>query len=107
MQYDSAIASLSISLSTDASKFDPDGPLPPDLPETNASKTARESVERLAKSEGLTVRQLAQRHGGQSGLAFVSTPESISIAHPPLMVSNRYEVSTVLVCTRSSQLEVW
>lgn len=78
VHYDSAIASLSIALGTDASKFDPDGALPTDLPETNASKTARESVEKLAKTEGLTVRQLAQRLGGQSGLAFVGTPESIA-----------------------------
>lgn len=78
VHYDSAIASLSISLGTDASKFDPDGALPTNLPETNASKTARESVERLARTEGLTVRQLAQRLGGQSGLAFVGTPVSIA-----------------------------
>lgn len=78
VHYDSAIASLSIALGTDASKFDPDGPLPTDLPETNASKTARESVEKVARSEGLTVRQLAQRLGGQSGLAFVGPPQLIA-----------------------------
>lgn len=78
VHYDSGIASLSIALGTDASGFDPDGPLPEDMPATNASHTARESVERLAKAEGLTVRQLAQRLGGYSGLAFVGTPESIA-----------------------------
>ncbi|KAL5337938.1 luciferase-like domain-containing protein [Aspergillus crustosus] len=78
VHYDSAIASLSISLGTDASGFDPDGPLPTDLPETNASKTSRAGVEKLAKDEGLTVRQLAQRLGGYSGLAFVGTPETIA-----------------------------
>ncbi|CZR53452.1 probable coenzyme F420-dependent N5,N10-methylene tetrahydromethanopterin reductase and related flavin-dependent oxidoreductases [Phialocephala subalpina] len=76
VHYDSAISSLSIALGTDASGFDPDGPLPSDLLETNASKTSREGILRLA--EGLTVRQLAQRYGGYSGLAFVGTPETIA-----------------------------
>ncbi|KIW80816.1 hypothetical protein Z517_07433 [Fonsecaea pedrosoi CBS 271.37] len=78
VHYDSAIASLSIALGTDASKFDPDGPLPTDIPETNASKTSRAGVLKVAEEEGLTVRQLAQRYGGYSGLAFVGTPESIA-----------------------------
>jgi len=78
VHYDSAIASLSIALGTDASGFDPDGPLPSDLPDTNASKTARESVEKLAKTEGLTIRQLAQRYGGYSGLAFLGSPSDIA-----------------------------
>lgn len=78
VHYDSAIASLSIALGTDASGFDPNGPLPKDIPETNASKTGRESVLKLAEKEGLTVRQLAQRYGGYSGLAFVGTPETIA-----------------------------
>ncbi|KAJ6160750.1 hypothetical protein N7470_004146 [Penicillium chermesinum] len=78
VHYDSAIASLSIALGTDASGLDPDGPLPEDLPETNASKTSRESVEKLAQTEGLTVRQLAQRMGGQGGLAFLGSPSEIA-----------------------------
>jgi FMN-dependent oxidoreductase (nitrilotriacetate monooxygenase family) len=78
VHYDSAIASLSIALGVDASGFDPDGPLPKDLGETNASKTARAAVIKLSEDEGLTVRQLAQRYGGYSGLAFVGTPESIA-----------------------------
>jgi alkanesulfonate monooxygenase SsuD/methylene tetrahydromethanopterin reductase-like flavin-dependent oxidoreductase (luciferase family) len=77
VHYDSAIASLSIALGHDASKFDPDQPLP-DIPETNASKTGREQVLRLAEQERLTVRQLAQRYGGYSGLAFVGTPRQIA-----------------------------
>lgn len=77
VHYDSAIASLSIALGHDASKFDPDQPLP-DVPETNASKTGREQVLRLAEQERLTVRQLAQRYGGYSGLAFVGTPQQIA-----------------------------
>ncbi|KAL1886650.1 hypothetical protein Plec18167_000582 [Paecilomyces lecythidis] len=78
VHYDSAIASLSIVLGTDASGFDPDGPLPTDLPETNASKTGREGAVKLAKEENLTVRQLAQRYGGYAGLAFVGTPETVA-----------------------------
>jgi len=75
---DSAIASLSIALGTDASKFDLDGPLPNDIPESNASKSGRERAMRMAEREGLTVRQLAQRLGGYSGLAMVGTAETIA-----------------------------
>lgn len=78
VHYDSAIASLSVALGVDASKFDPDGPLPKDLPDTNASKTGRASVLKLAEDEGLTVRQLAGRYGGYSGLAFVGPPDQIA-----------------------------
>jgi FMN-dependent oxidoreductase (nitrilotriacetate monooxygenase family) len=77
VHYDSAIASLSIALGHDASKFDPDGMLP-EIPETNASKSGRERVIDLARRENLTVRQLAQRLGGYGGLAFVGTPETIA-----------------------------
>jgi FMN-dependent oxidoreductase (nitrilotriacetate monooxygenase family) len=75
--YESAIASLSIALGHDASVFDPDAALP-EIPESNASKTSRDRVVALAKRENLTVRQLAQRLGGYSGLAFVGTPKSIA-----------------------------
>jgi alkanesulfonate monooxygenase len=75
--YDNAIASLSIALGHDASRFDPDGPLP-DIPESNASKSARERVIELARREKLTVRQLAQRLGGYSGLAMVGTAATIA-----------------------------
>src|SRR5581483_7427756 len=77
VNYANAIASLSIALGHDASKFDPDGPLP-DIPETNASKSGRERAIKLAQSDNLTVRQLAQRLGGYSGLAMVGTPKSIA-----------------------------
>jgi FMN-dependent oxidoreductase (nitrilotriacetate monooxygenase family) len=77
VDYDSSIASLSILLGTDASEFDPDGPLP-EIPETNASKSARERVVEVARRSRLTVRQLAQRAGGYSGLAFVGTAETIA-----------------------------
>lgn len=75
---DSAVASLSIDLGTDVSKYDPDGYLPKDLPETNASHTARAAVLTLAGKEGLTIKQLASRYGGYAGLAFVGTAESIA-----------------------------
>jgi FMN-dependent oxidoreductase (nitrilotriacetate monooxygenase family) len=77
VHYASGIASLSIAIGHDASTFDPDGPLP-DIPETNASRTARQHVIDLARTEKLTVRQLAQRLGGYSGLAFVGTAQSIA-----------------------------
>ena len=75
---ESAIASLSITLGVDASKFDPDGPLPDDMPESNATKSGRDRAVLLAEREGLSVRQLAQRLGGYSGLAMVGTPETIA-----------------------------
>src|SRR6266478_3338056 len=77
VHYDNAIASLSIALGHDASRFDPDGPLP-EIPESNASKSGRQRAIELAKREKLTVRQLAQRLGGYSGLAIVGTPETIA-----------------------------
>jgi FMN-dependent oxidoreductase (nitrilotriacetate monooxygenase family) len=77
VHYDSGIASLSSALGHDASRFAPDEPLP-EIPETNASKSARERVIDLARRENLTVRQLAQRVGSYSGLAFVGTPASIA-----------------------------
>ena len=77
VNYESAIASLSILLGTDASKFDPDAPLP-EIPETNASKSGRERTIEMARAENLTTRQLAQRVGGYSGLAMVGTPRTIA-----------------------------
>jgi alkanesulfonate monooxygenase len=77
VHYDSGIASLSIALGHDASRFDPDGPLP-EIPETNDSQSARLRVVDLAKRDRLTVRQLASRLGGYSGLKFVGTPKRIA-----------------------------
>ncbi len=78
VHYDSGIASLSIALGCDASRFDPDAPLPEDLPPTEASLSGRERVVRTARNEGLTVRQLAGRFGGYAGLSFVGTPAQIA-----------------------------
>jgi alkanesulfonate monooxygenase len=78
VDYANAIASLSIALGHDALKFDPDRPLPDDTPESNASKSGRERAIALARRENLTVRQLAQRLGGYSGLAMIGTAQSIA-----------------------------
>ena len=77
VHYANAIGSLSIALGHDASQFDPDAPLP-DIPESNASKSGRQRAIDLANRENLTVRQLAQRLGGHSGLAMVGTPTTIA-----------------------------
>ena len=77
VNYANAVASLSIALGHDAAKFDPDGPLPDNIPESNASKSGRERAIALARRENLTVRQLAQRLGGYSGLAMVGTAQTI------------------------------
>jgi alkanesulfonate monooxygenase len=78
VNYANAIASLSIALGHDAAKFDPDKPLPDDIPESNASKSGRERAIALGKRENLTVRQLAQRLGGFGGLAMVGTVKSVA-----------------------------
>jgi len=74
---DTGLASLSVSLGVDASKFELDGPLP-EIPETNASKSARERVIDLARRQNLTVRQLAQRAGSYGGNSFIGTAADIA-----------------------------
>ena len=74
---ESAIHSLSVWLGHDVTAFDLDAPLP-DVPQTNASHSGRDRVQAMARRDGLTVRQLAQRLGGWGGLAFVGTPASIA-----------------------------
>ena len=75
---DSGIASLSVQLGTDASRFDLDGPLP-EIPETNASKSAREKLIEKARRDNMTVRQLAQYVGGAFGtLEMIGTPAMIA-----------------------------
>jgi alkanesulfonate monooxygenase len=96
VHYESAIASLSVALGCDASKFDPDGPLPDDIPETNDARTARQRAIDTAREEGLTVRQLAQRQGGYGGLAFVGTPKSIADEMQQWLESNACDGFNVL-----------
>ena len=74
---DSAIAALSVALGHDVRTMDPDAPLP-EIPESNASRGNRAFAIALARREGLTVRQLAQRLGGYAGLAFVGTARTIA-----------------------------
>lgn len=77
VHYDSGIHSLSGMLGYDVSGYDPDGPLP-DIPETNASKSARERLLEAARTKNLTIRQLAAKAGSYSGLAFVGTATTIA-----------------------------
>src|ERR1700748_450284 len=77
VHYDSAIASLSVQLGTDASGFDPDGPLP-EIPETNASKSGRQRLVDAGARDKPTRRQLAQRVGGYGGAAFVGPPKTLA-----------------------------
>ncbi|MBD2465183.1 LLM class flavin-dependent oxidoreductase [Oscillatoria sp. FACHB-1407] len=77
IHYDSGINSLNLALGYDVSSFDPDGPLP-EIPETNGSHTGRDRVIALARSENLTIRQLAQRVASYGGLIFVGTPQAIA-----------------------------
>ncbi|XXX53289.1 LLM class flavin-dependent oxidoreductase [Sorangium sp. So ce124] len=87
VHFDSSIASLSIALGCDASRFDPDAPLP-EIPPTNAGQSGRERAIELARREGLTVRQLAQRLGGFGGLAFVGTPGTIADQMEEWLIQN-------------------
>jgi FMN-dependent oxidoreductase (nitrilotriacetate monooxygenase family) len=75
---DSGLATLSVQLGTDASRFDLDKPLP-DIPETNASKSARDKLIEKARRDNMTVRQLAQYVGGAFGsLEMIGTPAMIA-----------------------------
>lgn len=91
---DSGLASLSIALGHDASGFDLDGPLP-DIPDTNASKSGRERTVELARRENLTVRQLAQRIGGHTGLQFLGTPKMVADQMEEWLVSEASDGFTV------------
>ena len=78
VHYDSGIASLSVQLGHDVSCADLDGPLP-DIPDTNASKSARQKLIDKAKRENLTVRQMAQYVGGSYGaLEIIGTASIIA-----------------------------
>jgi len=96
VDYANAIASLSIALGHDASRFDPDAPLPENIPESNASKSGRERAIALARRENLTVRQLAQRLGGYSGLAMVGTAQTIADEMEEWLTSEACDGFTVM-----------
>ena len=74
---DSGLPNLAMRLGVDVSGFDLDAPLP-EIPETNQSKSARQSLLELARRDGLTVRQLAQRVGAYGGLEMVGTAADIA-----------------------------
>ncbi len=74
---DSGVPNLSMRLGVDASGFDLDAPLP-EIPQTNASQSGRDTLVALAQRDNLTVRQLAQLVGGHGGLQMVGTPGEIA-----------------------------
>jgi FMN-dependent oxidoreductase (nitrilotriacetate monooxygenase family) len=75
---DSGIATLSVRLGHDASKFDLDGPLP-EIPESNSSKSGQQKLIEMARRDNMTVRQLAQYVGGAFGvLEMIGTPKTIA-----------------------------
>ena len=76
---DSGLGSLAVALSADVSGFDLDKPVPEhELPPTNSSQSGRDRALKIAREEGLTVRQLAGRVGGYSGLSMVGTAAEIA-----------------------------
>jgi len=95
VNYANAIASLSIALGHDAAKFDPDKPLPDDIPESNASKSGRERAIALGKRDNLTVRQLAQRLGGFGGLAMVGTVKTVADEMEEWLMTNASDGFTI------------
>ncbi len=101
---DSGIASLSIALGTDASKFDLDGPLP-DIPETNQSQSGRERVIARARKDNLTVRQLAKILGAYGGLAIVGTPASIADTMEEWLFNNACDGFNVMFPTVPAGLD--
>jgi alkanesulfonate monooxygenase len=74
---DSSLPNLSMRLGVDASGFDLDGPLP-EIPQSNASQSGRDTLVALARRDNLTVRQLARMVGGYGGLQIVGTPGEIA-----------------------------
>lgn len=76
---DSGIATLSVQLGHDVSTLDLDGPLPENIPDSNASKSARQKLMDMAKRDHMTVRELAQYVGGSFGvLELIGTPAMIA-----------------------------
>jgi len=77
VHYDSGIRSLSIALGHDVSGYDPNGPLP-EIPDSNASKSARDRFVEAGRRPGVTIRDLAAKAGAYAGLAFVGSPATIA-----------------------------
>jgi alkanesulfonate monooxygenase len=63
----------------DLSAYDPDGPLPDDLPVLDGVKSHRDSLVRMARNENLSIRQLYMRVTGAAGHNQVyGTPDTIA-----------------------------
>ena len=75
-----AVANLEMSLGgIDLSSFPLDGPLPRDIPMTNASRTLFNQVRKVAEKDGLTIRQLAIRMvRGLTSMIACGPPEHIA-----------------------------
>ncbi|HEY0184291.1 MAG TPA: LLM class flavin-dependent oxidoreductase [Rhodopila sp.] len=67
-------------LQIDPARLDPDQPLPPDVvPPQNGMQTFAAATIRMARRDGLTVRELARRLGGTSGHRVLKgTPEQVA-----------------------------
>ena len=75
---DSGLGSLSTLLGCDARTFELDRPLP-EIPESNASKSARDKLIQMSRDDGYTVRELAQYVGGSYGcFEIAGTPQTIA-----------------------------
>ena len=74
---ESGVPNLSIRLGVDASGFDLDGPLP-EIPQSNASQSGRNTLVNLARRDNLTVRQLAQICGSHGGLQLVGSATEVA-----------------------------
>lgn len=72
----SCLATLSIALGHDISGYGHNGPLP-EIPDSNASKSGRERVVQLAKTENLSILELARRICGYQGLEMVGTASMV------------------------------
>ncbi len=74
---ESSLATLSIALGYDISRYDRAGPLPT-IPESNASKSGRDRVVQLAQRENLSIIALARRICGYQGLEMVGTAAMVA-----------------------------
>lgn len=101
---ESGVPNLSIRLGMDASTFDLDAPLP-DIPQTNASQSGRDSLVALARRENLTVRQLAQLAGSYGGLRIVGTPADIANTMQEWLETNASDGFNVMFPTLPAGLD--
>ena len=72
---------LNAILGIDVTPYPIDGPMPRDLPETNASQSRHKLILEMAYRDNLTIRELYTRIAGARGHPnFVGTPEQIADA---------------------------